>query len=231
MFDNLRLPLLSNTNVLVVSQAVVSKFERLRGRAVGDRRPGERSPPSAPPQISFLLSAVHSPLARPSPRSRMLSSKLSSIPRLARVQLSAHARMASTAAAGLSHTPLYEFHVKPEHKGKMTGFAGFDMPLSYDGPVGANIAGGPGECATDALLGSPPRGFKWHLLLSCNVCGGTAWLRSFRERVLTLPGLGQLRSTTRSARHQDSSMSGTWSSLRTPYFKTTECFGGQRRKG
>ncbi|KAL8280725.1 hypothetical protein RQP46_006729 [Phenoliferia psychrophenolica] len=77
----------------------------------------------------------------------MLTTKLASIPRLARAGLRpVHARLASstaTAADSLQHTPLYEFHVKPEHKAKMTGFAGFDMPLSYDGPVGANVAGGP----------------------------------------------------------------------------------------
>ena len=80
---------------------------------------------------------------------RMLATKLSAIPRIARAGLrptgGTHARLASSATSSLLHTPLYNFHVKPEHKGKMTGFAGFDMPLSYDGPVGASVAGGPGE--------------------------------------------------------------------------------------
>lgn len=44
-----------------------------------------------------------------------------------------------------SKTPLYDFHTRPEHGGKMVEFAGWDMPLSYDGKVGDNVAGGPGE--------------------------------------------------------------------------------------
>lgn len=48
-------------------------------------------------------------------------------------------------ASQYNRTPLYDFHTLPEHGGKMVEFAGFEMPLSYNGKVGESVAGGPGE--------------------------------------------------------------------------------------
>lgn len=40
-------------------------------------------------------------------------------------------------------TPLYDFHTRPDHAAKMVTFAGYDMPLVYEG-TGPAVAGGAG---------------------------------------------------------------------------------------
>ncbi|GAA6033205.1 hypothetical protein JCM8097_002994 [Rhodosporidiobolus ruineniae] len=53
-------------------------------------------------------------------------------------------RAASSAASGaLKRTALYDFHTDPKHGGRMVEFAGWSMPLSYDGTDKARVAGGP----------------------------------------------------------------------------------------
>ena len=41
-------------------------------------------------------------------------------------------------------TPLYAFHTEHDKLGKMVPFAGYDMPLNYEGK-GPKVAGGPGK--------------------------------------------------------------------------------------
>ncbi|KAK4046973.1 Aminomethyltransferase, mitochondrial [Microbotryomycetes sp. JL221] len=40
-------------------------------------------------------------------------------------------------------TALYDFHTNPKHGGKMVEFAGWDMPLNYNGTDETRVAGGP----------------------------------------------------------------------------------------
>ncbi|KAM0748525.1 glycine cleavage system T protein [Meredithblackwellia eburnea MCA 4105] len=66
-------------------------------------------------------------------RSLILRSRVQSTTRL----------LSTSSSLANSRTPLYNLHVKPEYNGKMVEFAGFDMPLSYQGKVGDKVAGGP----------------------------------------------------------------------------------------
>ncbi|GAA5860899.1 hypothetical protein JCM1840_002000 [Sporobolomyces johnsonii] len=59
------------------------------------------------------------------------------------VQLAAR-RSASSASGGkLKRTALYDFHTDPRHGGKMVEFAGWEMPLLYEGRDTTRVAGGP----------------------------------------------------------------------------------------
>ncbi|GAA5972408.1 hypothetical protein JCM11641_001831 [Rhodosporidiobolus odoratus] len=50
----------------------------------------------------------------------------------------------STAASGpYKRTALYGFHTDPKHGGKMVEFAGWEMPLVYEGSDTSRVAGGP----------------------------------------------------------------------------------------
>lgn len=54
-------------------------------------------------------------------------------------------RTLATAVAPPKRTPLYELHA--EHFAKVVTFAGYDMPLLYNGSSSANVAGGAGPSA------------------------------------------------------------------------------------
>lgn len=104
---------------------------------------------AAAPQVSTSSSPTRRGRPSPHPRARnMCCDAASSL--AATVKRDADTSWPRQQA--LLKTPLHALHIDPAHKAKMTGFAGYDMPLSYSGPVvegdkGA-VAGGPGECFT-----------------------------------------------------------------------------------
>ncbi|BGP19227.1 hypothetical protein JCM10213_007038 [Rhodosporidiobolus nylandii] len=65
--------------------------------------------------------------------------------RIARFSTSPSAHAAAPQAAGvpLKRTALFDFHTRPEHGGKLVEFAGWEMPLRYEGSDKSRVAGGP----------------------------------------------------------------------------------------